>query len=69
MLLTLAFEEFGPGVDVGVLFEESASLTLSHASPDPEFDAIVEGVGAALHEDRAMPTDSCCLALRSTTDK
>lgn len=62
-------EEFGPRVDVGVLLEESASLAFGHPTPHSEFDAVVESVGAALHQDRAVSADCCCLTLRGTSNE
>lgn len=62
-------EEFGPRVDVGVLFEEGASLAFGHPAPHSELDSVVESVGAALHEYRAVSADCCCLALRGTSNE
>ncbi|GAA3162492.1 hypothetical protein GCM10020255_046310 [Rhodococcus baikonurensis] len=68
-MLALVFEELGPGVDVGVLLEQRTALTFGHSAPHTELDAIVERIGSALHEDRAVTADGGCLALRGATNK
>jgi len=66
LVLTLRLEERGPGIDLRVLLEERAALTFGHPTPDAEFDPIVERIGSALHEHRAVPADGGGLALRGT---
>lgn len=46
-----------------MLLEQGAALALGHAAPDTEFDAVIEGVGAALENHRAMSADNGGLAL------
>ena len=62
-MFALGGEEVGPGDHLGVLLEQSPALALSHATPDTELDAVVEGVGAAFRDHRAVPTDHCGFAL------
>ena len=66
-VLALGREEFGPGDDLGVLLEQGTTLALGHPAPDPELHAVVQGVGAALGDDRTMPTDHGGFALRRST--
>ena len=49
-----------------MLLEQGATLTLGHSTPDPELHPVVQRVGAALHDDRTVPTDHRSLTLRST---
>ncbi|PXX13329.1 hypothetical protein C8E89_101485 [Mycolicibacterium moriokaense] len=68
-MLALGGEELGPGNDLGVLLEQRAALALCHATPDAEFDAVVEGVGAAFKDHRTMSTDHGRFALGGAPDK
>jgi hypothetical protein len=52
-----------------VLLEEGTALTLGHATPHAELDAVVEGVGTALDDHRAMPADDRGFALCGATDE
>ena len=40
-----------------MLLEQGATLALGHAAPHAELDAVVQGVGSALGDDRTVPTD------------
>ncbi len=46
-----------------MLLEQGTALAFGHTAPDAEFDTVIEGVGAALENDRAMPADNGCFAL------
>lgn len=50
-----------------MLFEQGAALAFGHAAPDAELDAVVQGVGAAFEDYRAVSTDDGGLALGSAT--
>ena len=52
-----------------MLLEQRTPLTLGHPAPDPELDTVVECVCSALHEYRAVPTDSRRFALRRTSNE
>ena len=52
-----------------MLLEQCAALALGHAAPDTELDAIVEGVGAALQDHRAVPADHRGFALSGSSDE
>ena len=62
-MLALGGEELGPGNHLGVLLEQSAALAFGHPAPDTELDAIVEGVGAAFEDHRAVTADDGGFAL------
>ncbi|MDT5182427.1 MAG: hypothetical protein QOF88_798 [Mycobacterium sp.] len=68
-MFALGGEELGPGNDLGVLLEQCAALAFRHAAPDPEFDTVIEGVGAAFQDHRAVSTDHGGFALGGTPDK
>ena len=68
-VFALGGEELGPGNHLGVLLEQCAALALGHSAPDTELDAIVEGVGAAFEDHRAVPADHCGFALGGATDE
>jgi hypothetical protein len=68
-MLALGGEEFSPGNDLRVLLEQGAALTLGHASPHAELHPIVEGVGTAFQDYRAMPADDRGFALRGPAYK
>ena len=68
-MLALGGEELGPGNDLGVLLEQCATLAFGHTAPNPEFDTVVEGVGAAFQDHRTMSTDHSRFALRCSPDK
>jgi hypothetical protein len=46
-----------------MLLEQGAALAFGHATPDAEFDTVVQSVGATLENHRAMPADDCGFAL------
>ena len=50
-----------------MLLEQCAALAFGHATPDTEFDAVVEGIGAAFQDHRAMPADDGGFALGCAT--
>jgi hypothetical protein len=52
-----------------MLLEQGAALTFGHAAPDAEFDAIVERIGAAFHDDGAVPADYGGFALGSAANE
>ena len=52
-----------------MLLEQCATLAFGHAAPNPEFHAVVEGVGATFQDDRAVPADHRGFALRGPPDK
>lgn len=52
-----------------MLAQQRTALTFGHATPDAEFDAIVEGVGAAFELDRTVTADRCGLALRGSPNE
>lgn len=52
-----------------MLLEQCAALTLRHTAPDAELHAVVQGVGSALGDHRAMPTDDGGLSLSSAADE
>jgi hypothetical protein len=62
-VFALGGEELGPGNHLGVLLEQGAALAFGHSAPDAEFDAVVEGVGAAFEDHRAVPADDGGFAL------
>ena len=66
-VLALGGEELGPGNHLGVLLEQGATLTLGHATPHAELHPVVQGVGAALGDHRAVPANDRGLALRGAT--
>ncbi len=68
-MFALGGEEVGPGHHLGVLLEQRAALTLGHPTPDTELDAVVEGVGPALRDHRAVPADDCGFALGRAADE
>jgi hypothetical protein len=62
-VFALGGEEIGPGNDLGMLLEQGAPLTFGHTTPHAEFDAVVEGVGTAFQDHRAMPANDGGFAL------
>lgn len=52
-----------------MLPDELAALTLGHAAPDPEFNAVVQRVRKALGDDGALATDQSRSILRRTADE
>ena len=68
-MFALGGEELGPGDHLWVLLEQSAALAFGHAAPHPEFDAVVEGVGAAFQDHRTVSTDHGRFALGGAPDK
>ena len=51
-----------------MLLEQRASLTFGHATPDAELDPVVQGIGTALRDHRAVPTDHRGFALGGAAD-
>ena len=68
-MFALGGEELGPGNDLGVLLEQRAALTFGHATPHPEFDTVIEGVGTAFQDHGAMSTNHGGFALGGAPDK
>ena len=68
-MFALGAEEVGPGNDLGVLFEQCATLTFGHPTPDPELDAVVEGIGTAFQNHGAVPADDRGFALGGSADE
>ena len=62
-------EEVSPGNDLGVLLEQGTALAFGHAAPDTEFDAVIECIGAAFEDHRAVAADDGGLALYGTADE
>jgi hypothetical protein len=62
-------KELGPRGDLGVLFEQGATLALRHTAPDTELDAVVQSVSSAFGDDRAMPADDGGLSLSGAADE
>ena len=52
-----------------MLLEQRASLTFGHATPDAEPDPVVQGIGTALRDHRAVPTDHRGFALGGAADE
>lgn len=52
-----------------MLLEQGAALTLGHAAPYAELDAVVEGVGTAFEDYRAVPADHRGFALGGPADE
>jgi hypothetical protein len=50
-------EVLRPGLDLGILSDQFATLALCHTAPDSELDLVVEGVGEALGDDVALTAD------------
>ena len=69
MSLDLLGEEVRPGPDLGVLLEQCAALTLGHAAPDAELDPVVQRVGTALEQHRAVTADGGRLTLGGSADE
>ena len=68
-MFALGGEEVGPGNNFGVLLEQCAALPLGHPTPHAELDAVVEGIGAALRDHRAVPADDGGFALGRAADE
>lgn len=47
-----------------MLLEQCAALAFGHATPDAEFNAVVEGIGAAFQDDRTVTANYRGFALR-----
>jgi hypothetical protein len=56
-VFALGGEEVGPRHHPGVLLEEGTALAFGHPAPDTEFDVVVERIGGALEDHRAVPAD------------
>lgn len=52
-----------------MLLEQCTALTLGHPTPDAELHAVVEGVRAALQDDRTVTANHCGLALCGAADE
>lgn len=68
-MFALGGEEVGPGHDLGVLLEQCTALALGHSAPHAELDSVVEGVGPAFEDHRAVPADHCGFALGRAADE
>jgi hypothetical protein len=68
-VFALGGEELGPGNHLGVLLEQGAALAFGHTAPHAELDAVVECVGAAFQDHRAMSADDGGFALRGAADE
>ena len=68
-MFALGGEELGPGDHFGMLLEQGATLAFGHAAPDTEFDAVIEGVGAAFQNHWTVSADHGGFALRGATHK
>ena len=62
-MLALGGEELRPGLNLGVLLEQGATLTLGHTAPDAELDPVIQGVGTAFSDHRTVTADDGRLAL------
>jgi hypothetical protein len=62
-VFALGGEELGPGNHLGVLLEQGAALAFGHATPDAEFDAVIQGVGATFENHGTVSADDGGLAL------
>ena len=51
------------------MLEQSAALPLSHPAPNTELNAVVQRIGAALRDHRAMPADHGRFALCGAADE
>ena len=52
-----------------MLLEQRAALSFGHATPDAELDPVVQGIGTALRDHRAVPTDHRGFALGGSADE
>ena len=52
-----------------MLLEQRAALSLGNATPDAELDPVVQGIGTALRDHRAVPTDHRGFALGGAADE
>ena len=52
-----------------MLLEQSAALPLGHSTPNPELHPVVEGIGTALEDHRAVPADHRGLSLCGPPDE
>ncbi len=52
-----------------MLLEQRAALSFGHATPDAELDPVVQGIGTALRDHRAVPTDHRGFALGGAADE
>ncbi len=68
-VLALRGKKVSPGNDLGMLLEKGAALTLGHAAPHTEFHTVVQRVGTALGDDRAVAADDGRLALSGAPDE
>jgi hypothetical protein len=68
-VFALSGEEICPRNYFGVLLEQCAPLPFGHPTPDAELHSVVQRVGAALRDDRTVPTDDGGLALCGPADK
>jgi hypothetical protein len=68
-MFALGGEELCPGHHLGVLFEQGPTLTFGHASPDTEFDAVVQRIGAAFGDHWAMAANYGRLSLGGAADE
>jgi len=52
-----------------VLLEQGPALALGHAAPNSELHPVIQGIGSALGDHRAVPADDRGLALGSPTNE
>jgi len=52
-----------------MLLEKGPALTLGHATPHTELDAVVQCIGTTLGHDWAVPANDCGFTLGSTPDE
>jgi hypothetical protein len=52
-----------------MLLQKRTALAFGHASPDTELHAVVQRVGTALRDHRAVPADHRGFALRGPPDE
>ena len=52
-----------------MLLEQGAALTLGHAAPHAELDAVIQRVCAAFGDHRTVPADDGGLALSGAADE
>jgi len=49
-----------------VLLKQGAALTFGHPAPDAELDAVIQGIGTAFGDHRAVPANHSGFALCGT---
>src|SRR5262245_42796904 len=69
VLVAGLLEKIPPGGDVGAAAQQGAPLTLGHAAPDTELDAVVQGIGQTLRPHGAATADQLGPVLCRTLDE